>query len=645
MKASTIICAAGLTLPLAFNTANAQVATNAQSTPTINAHSITENNNLIAPSAYTTIISEQQIHDNHYKNIAEALSYANGVMVSPGSINTTNYIIRIDGDDRVGILVDGIRVNLDKGILNGSATYDLDLLPSIINVSRIEIIHGAVGSNAINYDTPGGVINIITKKGDKHETTVDLAAGDKQAWKAKAITSGSGKGWSWRASGGFDSVDYMKYKGNDDKSHEMPTSDNDRREMSYRIDKDLTDNSSLTFTYNHLSNDNGMWFSKTNPQNYDYEKLINYFSLTYDYKKDTVAPGYITYYHNYTQGDTYFRGNFVNQEDEPTFSRWENTVDGLDWHDGWRVSKDHTVTAGLMYRKTSVNNISTDFSNSGNFSGNYDEDISNTAIYLQSTRRFDKLTLTGTSLFNMNSKFDNKYVSSGALSYVPDDKTTIYASLQKIYNMPTLDELYFDGHYLKGNSHLNPEEGQKGSLGVRYKLNDTTNLNFNAFIANIDDPIGWQRDNSSNTWQAVNWENQKKRGIQFDINKQFSNKYSASLGYAYTHTETDYGNGFGGQTDVSAIAPQSYKAVISYHDDNWANNFMVTAGFGRDDNYYSGNYCVLDANFNYKISDQWTTYLKLANITNESYELLGSSIIGDVPASGRTMLMGMEYSF
>ena len=639
MKAIKFICATSLSLPLIFNVANA----NATVQPT-NAHSITENNNLIAPPAYTTIISAQQIHDNHYKNIAEALSYANGVIVSPGSINTTNYIVRIDGDDRVAILVDGIRVNLDKGVLNGSATYDLDLLPSIINVEKIEIVHGAVGSNAINFDTPGGVINIITKKGNAHETTVDLATGDKNAWKAKAITSGSGKNWSWRASGGFDSVDYMKYKGTDDNSHEMSNSDNDRREMSYRIDRQLTDNSSLTFTYNHLSNDNGMWFSRSNPLNYDYEKLINHFSLTYDYKQDTVAPGYITYYHNYTQGDTYnLNTKFVDQEDDPTFSRWENTVDGLDWHDGWRVSKDHTVTAGLMYRKTSVNNTSKDFSNLGNFGGNYDEDITNTAIYLQSTRRFNKLILTGTSAFNMNSKFDNKYVSNGALSYAPDDKTTIYASLQKIYNMPTLDELYFNGHYLKGNENLHPEDGQKGSLGVRYKLDDSTNLNFNAFIANIDDPIGWQR--TGNTWQAVNWENQKKRGIQFDINKQFSDKYSASLGYAYTHTETDYGDGFGGQTDVSAIAPQNYKAVVSYHDDKWTNNFMLTAGFGRDSDYYSGNYCVLDANYNYKISDQWTTYLKLANITNESYELLGSSIIGDVPASGRTALMGMEYNF
>ena len=65
------------------------------------------------------------------------------------------------------------------------------------------------------------------------------------------------------------------YKDSDGKTHELPNSDNNRREMNYRIDKKLTDNSSLTFDYGHLSNDTGTWFSRYNPQDYNYEKLIN----------------------------------------------------------------------------------------------------------------------------------------------------------------------------------------------------------------------------------------------------------------------------------------------------------------------------------------------------------------------------------
>lgn len=610
---------------------------------TPNAHSLVENNNLIVSPNYTTIITKEQIHDNHYKNLAEALSYANGVTVNSGSLNTSHMVVRIDGDDRVAIFVDGRRMNMNKGIMSGRASYDLDLLPSIMNVERIEILHGAVGSTYLNYDTPAGAINIVTKKGDKRgETTVDLAAGEHGSWKVKAITSGSLDDWSWVATGGFDNVDYMKYKGTDDHTHEMPNSDNNRREMAYRIDKKLTDNTSLTFDYGHLSNDTGTWISKSYPQDYNYEKLINHFALTYNYKENTETPAFLAIYHYYTQGDSYIPTGLSDQENEKTYSCWENTTQGIDWHDAWKISKDHTVSAGLTYRKDEVDNINNDYNNI--FSGNYNKSMDNFSVYLQSTRRFDKLTLTGTSAYNNNSEFGGKYVSNGALDYKPDENTVIYASLSQIYATPFLDDLYFNNAHIQGNPNLRPETGYKGSLGVRYKLNPTSNINFNAFLENIDDPLGWRYEN--NKFHAVNFENQKKRGFQLEYNKIFSPKYDMSLAYTRTITHTDFADGNGNQTDVNAVAPSSYKLRFSYHDDTWHNNILLNAVSGRDTNYYSdSNYYILDANLNYKINDQWSTYLKLANITNVSYETIGSFLDGDCPAPGRTVLMGMEYTF
>ena len=591
---------------------------------TPNAHSLVENNNLIASPNYTTVITKEQIHDNHYKNLAEALSYANGVTVNSGSLNTSHMVVRIDGDDRVAIFVDGRRMNMNKGIMSGRASYDLDLLPSIMNVERIEILHGAVGSTYLNYDTPAGAINIVTKKGDKRETTVDL------------------DDWSWVATGGFDNVDYMKYKGTDDHTHEMPNSDNNRREMAYRIDKKLTDNTSLTFDYGHLSNDTGTWISKNYPQDYNYEKLINHFALTYNYKENTETPAFLAIYHYYTQGDSYIPTGLSDQENEKTYSRWENTTQGIDWHDAWKISKDHTISAGLTYRKDEVDNINNDYNNI--FSGNYNKSMDNFSVYLQSTRRFDKLTLTGTSAYNNNSEFGGKYVSNGALDYKPDENTVIYASLSQIYATPFLDDLYFNNTHIQGNPNLRPETGYKGSLGVRYKLNPTSNINFNAFLENIDDPLGWRYEN--NKFHAVNFENQKKRGFQLEYNKIFSPKYDMSLAYTRTIAHTDFANGNGNQTDVNAIAPSSYKLRFSYHDDTWHNNILLNAVSGRDTHYYSdSNYYILDANLNYKINDQWSTYLKLANITNVSYETIGSFLDGDCPAPGRTVLMGMEYTF
>ena len=62
--------------------------------------------------------------------------------------------------------------------------------------------------------------------------------------------------------------------------------------------------------------------------------------------------------------------------------------------------------------------------------------MDNFSVYLQSTRRFDKLTLTGTSAYNNNSEFGGKYVSNGALDYKADENMLIYASLSQIYATP-----------------------------------------------------------------------------------------------------------------------------------------------------------------------------------------------------------------
>ena len=52
----------------------------------------------------STIITKEQIHDNHYKNLAEALSYANGVTVSLGPTEYFSYgSAYLMGDDRVAI--------------------------------------------------------------------------------------------------------------------------------------------------------------------------------------------------------------------------------------------------------------------------------------------------------------------------------------------------------------------------------------------------------------------------------------------------------------------------------------------------------------------------------------------------------------
>ncbi len=634
-------------------------AANARAAMKADAHSASAQTAMLQTPASTTVITAEEMEDNHYETVAEAISYAPGVTVTPGSFNTGHQVVRIDGDDRVAVFIDGRRQNLDSGLTDGRASYDLDMTPPVMAVDRIEILHGAVGDSFLNYDAPGGVINIITKKGGKHNFKFEGARGPYDASRWETQLEGSGKGWSWIGTGGRSNLGKLRYKSADGGKETMPNSRVNRREMFYRIDRQLTKNSSLNFTYNHFSNDRGLWYSRQNPTDYNYEKMANHLALTYNYKENTDTPGYISLYHYYNQGDTYRPTGTKDQEDLLSYGRWKSHTNGLDWRDAWKISKDHVISAGFTWRRTSIKNDTnynvaenppagtivpgypgvTDSNRS--FGKNYEKSRSSVTAFVKSTRRFHKFILTGTSAITHTGGFSSHYVSAGSAEYRPDSKTAFYGSLQNIYAVPSLDELYYNNQRIRGNSGLEPEKGWKLSGGIRHQFNKKIFADLSGFMSYTKNPILWNYDGAA--WRPENYEGLHQQGLQLSVTDTFSPKYNATLSYTYTNSNTDWGDKDPACTDL--VARHQVKAALHYKDSRWSNNILLTSGFGRDSNWYSGNYFVVDVNLGYRFSKHWSSYLKIHNLFNDSYEALGSHTIGDCPAYGRTALFGVVYSY
>ena len=158
------------------------------------AHSAIRNTAIAPIPAVATVITGAEMKEHRYQSVAEALQYAPGVTVTPGSFNTGHPVVRIDGDDRVAVFIDGRKQNLESGFTDGRATYDLDLTPPVSIIDRIEVIHGAAGDIFWSAETPGGVINIITKKGQQHRFSFEGARGTHNAWRWDTCLEGSGKG-------------------------------------------------------------------------------------------------------------------------------------------------------------------------------------------------------------------------------------------------------------------------------------------------------------------------------------------------------------------------------------------------------------------------------------------------------------------
>lgn len=615
------------------------------------AHSAVTQTTLMQAPAFTTIILAEEMEDNHYETVAEALMYAPGVTVTPGSVNTAHQVVRIDGDDRVAVFIDGRRQNLESGFSDGRATYDLDMTPPVMAIDRIEILHGPVGDSFINYNAPGGVINIITKKGKDHTFKFEAARGPYDAWRWETQLAGSGKGWSWTATGGRSNLEELHYKSSEGNKETIPNSAVNRREMYFRVDRQLAKNKSLTFTYGHFSNDRGLWYSRLNPTDYNYAKMANHLALTYNYKENSTSPGYVSLYHYYNQGDTYRPAGAKHQEDLLSFGRWKTKTTGIDWRDSWTIKKNRSIVAGITWRRTSVDN-DTNYDVSGNppggelnrsFGKNYAKDMTNVTAFIRTTRQIKKLTLSGTRGITHNSGFSNHYISTSTGEYRPDKKTTFYGSIQHFYAVPTLDELYYNNQRIQGNPNLEPEKGWKASGGIRHQFNDKVFADVGGFLSYTKNPILWHYNTAINRWRPDNYEGQHQQGLHLTVTDVFSPKYNATLSYTYTNSKTDWGDKDPSYT--SLVARHQVQAALRYKDKHWSNNILLTSGFGRNSDWYSGNYFVVDLNLSYKFSKHWSSYLKVHNLFNNSYEMLGSRTIGDCPAYGRTALFGVVYSY
>ena len=65
--------------------------------------------------ANVTVITAQEIEDNHYQSVGEAIGHVNGVFVMGQGGNGNDEIARINGDERVVVMIDGQRLNNDQG--------------------------------------------------------------------------------------------------------------------------------------------------------------------------------------------------------------------------------------------------------------------------------------------------------------------------------------------------------------------------------------------------------------------------------------------------------------------------------------------------------------------------------------------------
>lgn len=619
---------------------------------------------LVDTPANISVVGAEQIEERKYQDMGEVLKDVDGVTVLDTGLGTKEKMIKLNGDDRVLILVDGRRVGTDMGSnAGGRGSVDMNQLPDTSMIERVEVLKGAGGA-LYGSEAVGGVINIITKKADMTNGKISLGFGSFGAEDKKIMYSAKQGKTGVTVSASQYEQDYYKYrdaKTDTTKRWEGPT-DFENKKFSLNLTQEITDTTNLSVGFDY-SKYEGMsptrafvGVSKAEYGVYAQDKESQNMYVKYDWILNGNDQGYVQIYHNELEYNNISIINYDYLEQPQSSSgNMKEKVNGLDIQQAFTTSDTNKLVVGASWRESDV---------VAKGDNTYDEGIDNTAIFVSDTWEFAPTwTLNAGIRYDDHSHAGDDTTMSAGLNKKLDEDSHIYFNWSEVFRAPTTDDLFYNGIMaggvqMKGNPDLKPETGETWTIGYATKFNDRTNLAINYFESDLEDAISWKWDTSSSQ-HVENIKQQNKRGMEISLNHELNDNVSVNASYTYLKVE-DYGSS-GYERDRNYY-PNFYRLGVNYKDGKWDTNVWLRSGSGCDasatayqfsmqtwpeSRYLDNDFITVDLAVTYKASDDLSVYCKAYNLFNEAYTDYVGAINGSYisPAQSRRFIIGAEYKF
>lgn len=617
---------------------------------------------LVDTPANISVVDAQTIEERHYQDVSDVLKDVPGANIMDNGGGAYEKAVILNGDSRVLILVDGRRVDIASGTSSGRASFDMNLLPDVNLIERIEVLKGAAGA-LYGSDAVGGVVNIITKKADRSYGKVSIAMGSMGAEDYSAIYSFNEDKTGVTVSASKYEQDYYKYKDAKTKSTKKWSegSGMNSEKVSLKVEHELSNVTNLEIGYDYskydglssgdLFNSYGISdvekelsniYAKINWVINEYDQgYLNISKTKYDYRSLCASN---KYYLNYLYGD-------VNEE---TFT--------IDLQQTINTSDNNKVVAGFSWRDSDVENVADKedgyYDNNSNWistgviknADRYKEGIENKAFFINDSWEFAPTwTLNAGVRYDEHSRSGDETTMSAGLNKKLDDNSHVYINWGEVFKAPTVGDLFSP---MGGNSNLKAETGESWTVGYSTMLNDKTNIGVNYFESDLEDAIVWSGATMENVAK------QEKKGLELTLNHKFNDNVNLTASYTYVKVKNDNADNRGMLNDWNSI-PNTYRMGVNYHEGKWDSSIWLRIGSGAATHTYKNSwnydtmsyvddsYITFDASVTYKADKNLNIFIKGYNLFNESYAEMGGVSNGSYkyPAQSRRFIVGAEYKF
>lgn len=583
-----------------------------------------ETRDLDTPAA-VSVVSREEMEKNGATTVMEALRRVAGV---------TDYSYGPGGDDLGSSYSRVYLRGFDKGalVLVNGAPININNYASVNSIpvsaiERIEVVKGA-GSVLYGAEALGGVVNIITKKGEgKTRTTISGTVGNYLS-KYSVSTEGDGVILSFQR----EYVDKFEHAQMDRPSNN-----------TYRVNEKYQKNSAFaSFAIN--PNLQFSWnYSKINPMygqrkltdgsisgtRYDYEDTRHAASLIYSDKENQTKTT-LSYNSKKVEANNWSASNKVTRGGDSSNYTASNIY--IDSQKKWDIGKEDSLITGITMKHEKYDQT---------FADSADNQRNSYGIYASYNKKFNDRFSTTLGLrgeMYRKTDFDEKdnkvLLPQLQTLYKLNDTTSWYINVGKAFEMPAINSHTSSGgtsaDVIKKNA-IKPESGWNYETGLK-RITDSSATKLSLFTMDYKNKFKWKYfdwlPDPKNKIQ-VNMGKFENDGVELEYQKNLSSKWAYNLSATYQNPKS-FDDDTGKWTQESARI--QFSAGVDYTLNKFSTNLncLVLADREASSYKYNGtsagsapdhdlkNRVLLNAAVTYRPTDNQYAVLNLRNLLDRT---------------------------